>query len=277
MHKITLATLFHDPEARLAYLTKKYGAKITSLFIDCFVVSDLATESDGRSLEPLIKAGMTVVEKPEKHANEIGTGRRLALKAAVKDGVGEYIFYCDFDRLLHWIWRYPEELKRVLKNEVGKFDCTAVGRTERAFKTHPIEQREPEAATNEVIAKTVGLPKLDVTTGAFIFNWSTAVAILKTYKEKASLFSSLSITDTEWPMTAHLLGKTVGMIETEGLEFETPDAYRKEIAKLGYEEWLIQHFTEKEKAYRWSIANESIAAIEETRKRIAPVNKEKET
>ena len=55
----------------------------------------------------------------------------------------------------------------------------------------------------------------------------------------------------------------MGYVEVEGLEFETPDQYRREIAQLGYEEWIRRNFTEANVQKRWERAYVTETRIKE--------------
>ncbi len=65
----------------------------------------------------------------------VGNARRDSLKF-VSNYDYDYYHYCDFDRLLTWIKEYPAELNSFIQNIVD-VDYLIIGRTEKAFQTHP--------------------------------------------------------------------------------------------------------------------------------------------
>ena len=62
------------------------------------------------------------------------SGKYQSLQRALRTDV-EWVQYCDFDRLLHWLECFPEELAAMLR--ATSADCLILGRTERAWVTHP--------------------------------------------------------------------------------------------------------------------------------------------
>ncbi|GAG29339.1 unnamed protein product, partial [marine sediment metagenome] len=215
-----------------------------------------ATSADTvESIEEMPHA--TAVKKPEGWDRKMGLGRRLAVNMAVQEGA-EFVLHIDLDRLTHWILSYEDELIAVLKRDIPTHDFLIIGRTERAFGTHPGQQREPESDTNEAISRALDM-RVDVTSGCSSFRGDVGHAIVR-----MSASSDFSSTDTEWPLLARLGGFTVGYIATEGLEFETPDRYADCIAEIGYGAWVRELFDDAQLAYRWQLARASIDIIGHT-------------
>ena len=69
----------------------------------------------------------------------LGRARRAALELALEWDPAAILF-CDFDRVLHWAECYPDGLARVVTDLAAR-DFTVLGRTARAFASHPRIQR----------------------------------------------------------------------------------------------------------------------------------------
>jgi hypothetical protein len=129
---------------------------------------------------------------------------------------------------------YPHELDDVIAGIPG-YDMLVLGRTERAWATHPPYQTETESLFNRVFALATGL-SWDVGAGSRGLSRRAAEALLE-HSEDQTVG-----TDAEWPLL--LLdrdGFHVDYRACEGLEFETPDRFGPEIeAAGGYEAWEAQ-------------------------------------
>ena len=162
---------------------------------------------------------------------QTGEGRRAALRAA-GDAFPDCLS-CDLDRWLHWATAWPRELAALpariarLRKRGPTPWYVCLGRTGRAFRTHPAAQRLPEAATNRALTRAAGRP-LDAVAGAA---WLTPEAVTLILSESVEPTAS---TDLEWPALilrrdpARLYG-----LRCEGLEWETPDFHPAAIAAAG--------------------------------------------
>jgi hypothetical protein len=191
-----------------------------------------------------------------------GEGRRAALAAAGPEHPS--YFSCDFDRWLHWSRFWPEELlalpARVAR--LGRRHRTppwyvCLGRTARAFATHPAAQRLPETATNRALSVAAGR-SLDAVSGAAWLTPEAAAVILANSREPTAA------TDLEWPVLIlrHDPGRLRGL-RCEGLEWETPDFHPEEImAAGGLEAWTRATFdTPAMWAARLHLASTSASAL----------------
>ncbi|MGH9285500.1 MAG: hypothetical protein ACRD0M_07475, partial [Acidimicrobiales bacterium] len=138
------------------------------------------------------------------------------------------VVFIDLDRLLHWQEAWPAELAGVLNDHRGA-DLTVLGRTARAFATHPGIQRDTEAVVNTVFARLTGR-QWDVLTGARGFSRRGAEAIVTGCPRERTVG-----TDAAWPL--FLLRRRpdlrVDYREVEGLEFETADRYADQVGAAG--------------------------------------------
>ena len=142
--------------------------------------------------------------------------------------------YSDCDRVLHWAEWFPEELDRVAER-LAEHDFIVLGRTRRAFESHPRVQRDTEIIVNRVFEQVSG-HAWDVTAAARGLALRAAQAIIEGCPDE-----ELS-TDVSWPLFLERAGGfSLGYIAAEGLEFETPDRYSREEAQAGGRaEWLAQ-------------------------------------
>jgi hypothetical protein len=226
MSNIALATTIHDPEARFLEKIEKYLPTIKLVCPDIAIASTFITNSATKQI--LIDNQVRLIETLE---NRIGASRRKALELALTYGKPS-VLYCDFDRMLHWAAAYPSELTS-LHEWTSHYDYLVIGRTQRAFNTHPAAQRETEAITNRVFFSSFRY-NCDVTTGTSVMTQKAVQAIL------AHSRADSNATDTEWPLIVlRFVSDKIGCIEVEGMEFETADFYEDKIAEFpSYEEWL---------------------------------------
>jgi hypothetical protein len=160
----------------------------------------------------------------------IGNARRGTLLAGLEAGTS-HLQMCDFDRAIHWVARYPQELADVIR-DIPAYDLLVLGRTERAWASHPPFQAETEPLFNHVFALATGLT-WDVGAGSRGLSRRAAEMLLR-----ISVEQTVGV-DAEWPLL--LLDRedfVVGHRECEGLEFETADRFGPEIDAAGsYEAW----------------------------------------
>ena len=188
------------------------------------------------ALDLFTRAGALIVHGPPDQAVErfkLGAARRAAVELGLQFDQ-PFILHCDCDRVLHWAERYPEELARVAAR-VADYDLTVIGRTQRAFDSHPRIQRDTEAIVNRVFAMT-SRQAWDVTAATRGLSRRAAQAIL------AHCPDVQVSTDVSWTLFLRGSGGyTLGYVETEGMEFETPDRYADQIAQAGgLERWMEQ-------------------------------------
>jgi len=252
---ICLVSVLHDPHGRQLLAAKKHVDKLRHLYPQLAVVATTETSSD--ILKNLRQQGVFL---QVTEGCEIGLKRREALAFGLQVGA-PYVHYCDFDRILHWIGTYPGELDEIFR-EIVKHGFVIIGRTQRAFETHPRVQQEMERITNHVCSLALER-RVDVTSGSCAASRETAELILSHSR------AVTNATDTEWPMIVSLFSDaTIGFLQVEGLEFETLDYYQEEIRSAGSpERWLqLTYESSIEMWYaRMKLALESIEAIRAVR------------
>ena len=246
-----LAATLHDPEGRLldalaaraGHLARYEGVYVAATATTAPAVADLLTSR-----------GVVVLAGDE----QIGVARRAALGTAAGAGHAD-VLACDFDRWLHWAGRFPEELAAVparlaRRRPAAWYAC--LGRTARAFATHPPVQRAAEGATNRALSLAVGR-RLDATAGACWLTREGAELVLRDSVE------ATNATDLEWPALVHRTDpRRLTFLATEGLEFETAAFYPAEVAAAGGEVAWVRARYERPEVWRdrLRLATDSVAA-----------------
>lgn len=215
MINIGLICVTHDPIGKNINLIKKHSPLLNKIYKDLFITVSEETNKD--LIDELEKSRFNVEIIPKKGAAH---ARREVLKFGLT-GCNQYFHYCDFDRLLTWADKYGDELKNTV-NEIPNYDYLIFGRTERALNTHPIEWILTEKITNKIFSLELG-QEADVTAGSCGFSRQSGKLILDNSKDK--------MTDAEWPMIIHRIGKMkVGYRSVEGLEYrEDVNGYTRQI------------------------------------------------
>jgi len=211
----------HDPTgAVLRLATEEALQAIVDVFGACTVV---CSEESTADVEPaLSRSGVAVVRRG---------GERLDLYRAALAAAGEYVMYADFDRLLHWERSYPAELEEIARRE-PRPELTIIGRTARAFDSHPACQRLTEGPANELFRHLFDVPPdTDVFASCWILGRRAAAYLRDAPVAPGTAFYAL------WPAMLLRAGFGPGYLAAEGLEWETPDAHTDDIARLGYDAW----------------------------------------
>jgi hypothetical protein len=229
-----LLSSLHDPEARLLRLvqplstddqpTGRAWREIAENYAFRLVVASPPTSANTcRALEV---AGFEVVVGTDAPDRGLWAMVDRALSKPV-----ERIHFCDLDRFVHWLYRFPDELLR-LPSAWGQHDLTMLVRTGRAFATHPPCQTLTEAIGNRVIAERIGIPHADAFSGSYVWSRRAARALVDATCPRDVRFYA------EGVLAPFRAGCSIGYLEVEGLEWETPDQYPDEIARFGYDAWL---------------------------------------
>lgn len=161
--------------------------------------------------------------------------------------------YCDFDRLLHWQLHYPKELRRTAGAISKSKGFVFINRTRRAFESHPETQKDTETVMNMLVSAYMGR-RVDIGSGTFGFD-----------RKACRKFAGIRGDVSELRFLGHFVacvkksGMHVKCMNSEGMEWETPDVHRKEISRLGYGRWLSQFQSQKE----WARRVESLRQVAE--------------
>ena len=256
---VHLVATVNDPRNRLAALTQRQLPALLDLYCAVTLLCSQATSSETVAL--LRDLGAEVVyddEEPDGHSY-IGRKRRRALHLGLAADA-EYLQLCDFDRALHWMATYPHELTQIVAAIQG-YDLLVLGRTSRAFKTHPPYQTCTERLVNYVFGLAYG-QEMDITAGSRGFSRRAAAYLVDRSREM-----TVGV-DAEWPLLLQRVpGMIIGYQVCEGLEFETADGFESEVeAAGGLAAWME---TLSASPQRWAYRLRMAAEIAEAAARLS--------
>jgi hypothetical protein len=257
MSDVALVATVHQPDQRLV---GSMEAQLPALAVRyAALVAYCSRDTHSVVLDLLRQQGALVEVDGEEPAGILGIGaaRRRTIHAGLRAGTS-HLQMCDFDRILHWVAGYPRELETVIA-AIPNYDLLVLGRTERAWATHPPYQAETEPLFNRVFHLATGLP-WDIGAGSRGLSRRAAELLLSISREP-----TVGV-DAEWPLL--LLkppsgtfsadeGFCLGYRSCEGLEYETADRFGPEIeAAGGYEAWVRQMSSNPKRwAFRLQVAN----------------------
>lgn len=205
LSKIGLLTVTHDPKGKNIKLLDELHKEFEEIYGELFIT--ISDESSDDLVNKFESTQFKVKLIPKKGAAE---ARREVVNFGLS-GTSEYYHYCDFDRLLTWGKNYLEELKS-LNTIIPNHDYLILGRTERAFSTHPRAWIDTEKITNTICSLELN-KEVDITAGSCSFSRECAKYINKYSKDK--------MTDSEWAMIIHRIAKLgVDYRAAEGLEYQ---------------------------------------------------------
>ncbi|MCU0494531.1 MAG: hypothetical protein MUD01_23335 [Chloroflexaceae bacterium] len=258
MVTVTLAATHHDADGRMLAQMARVLPLLNSVYCRVTVFQTPATVAESQAL--LRAHGATVAvgspATPTGHLH-LGIWRRQALALGLHHAAGaSHIHFCDLDRVLHWAEFHMAELAATLA-ALPTADLTVLGRTPRAFASHPRVQRDTESLVNHVFQLSTGLP-WDMMAASRGLSLAAAQHIVRESRD-----DTLG-TDCSWPLLLWGQGSfTLSYREVEGLEFETLDRYDDEVAALGgAEAWLNRMDADPQQwAYRLHMAQVEVAAI----------------
>ena len=236
MYRIIVTTTLHDPNANMKDMILKYGKKAREL---CYRLFLIVSDTTAQEIIDLVKHDVDIVQICySKHIRDTYID---ALKLGVSHAEeSDKILYADYDRLLHWISRYPQEFQQTLET-YPDVDFFHIGRTERAFQTHPETQRNTEILANELGSVMLGFPSThDMLSACYGFSKPLLEKILNVNLKTELGFYAI------WAFSAYKMAKSYEYRQVEGQEWETPDRFYNEIRALGYDKWLEQFQTAKE-------------------------------
>lgn len=259
---VALASTHHDPEGLLDEQASRMLPLLSALYGHMLVMLSPATLPATRRL--LEDAGTKVVVNDPGQAGSssfLGRNRRQAALLALEEAPeASHVHLCDFDRMLHWAQFYPDDLSAVLPF-LCAYDFTVLGRTPRAFTSHPRVQRDTEAIINHVFSLASGRA------------WDVTAASRGVSRRASRVIADCADdtigNDCSWPLCVMRHTQlSLGYRETEGLEFETLDRFAGIAAAAGGPDaWLERLDADpKQWAVRLELARievESIAAYDD--------------
>lgn len=222
MQSIALLTVTHDPLGRNINLFRELQRDLETIYSELFIT--VSEESSPDLIKVLVDSKFNVKIIPKKGAAH---ARREVVKFGL-DRQSAFYQYCDFDRILTWTKNYLDELREIVL-DIPNHHYLILGRTNRAYLTHPNEWVETEKITNKIFSLEFG-QEVDITAGSCSFSKESAKYINMHSKEK--------MTDAEWPMIIHRIAKSkVDYKAVEGLEYhEEINSISNKISEA--EKWL---------------------------------------
>ncbi len=201
--QVALTCITHDPTGSLLSTIKELKEELLNLNYDkkYITISNVTPKEIVKELEEC-NFHINIVEKLG-----VGNARRDSLKFVSNY---DYYHYCDFDRLLTWIKEYPAELNSFIHNIVD-VDYLIIGRTEKAFQTHPEEWQVTESVSNKIMSLQLE-KQVDITAGSCALSKRAIDYIIK--------YSKCRMTDGEWPMIINTFTDfNISYITVEGLKY----------------------------------------------------------
>ncbi len=221
---VALVATVHDPDKHLYSLTEGKLPELKTVYAALVLACSSTTHPAILAL--LQESGAKVYRETTPPGWEgLGRVRKGVLRAGLETEY-DHFHLCDFDRALHWVAHYPHELRQVVR-DIADHDFLIMGRTARAFATHPPVQMETERAVNVVFSKVFGR-EADITGGSRGLSRQAVEVLLEHSREEG-----LGV-DAEWPLIVRRFSELrLGYRACEGLEFETGDGREEEIARAG--------------------------------------------
>jgi len=249
MTGIALVLTARDPNGRMTDAVHRWVGDLQRVFgpVGVLATSDTVSET----LAPFGELVRVEAEPPGR----IGRSRHRAVELAVAIGAS-HTLVGELDRMLHWAELFGDELAS-MPSAISACDVTVLGRTERAFATHPEALRVTEGIVNDVWSRVTGDP-WDVMVGVRGMSLDVAKALVA----GGPVVDGVE-TDVIWPLWAKREGFSVGYVATEGLEFETADRFGPEVeAAGGPEAWQRALDADPSRwARRLEFARRSVEAI----------------
>jgi len=226
---VCLASPFHDPEGKLLELLQEQGEALIKLYKGNAFIS-VSASTNPTIINLLKNQGFHVHKQSKLESSSVSANYLAVLKMATKTS-NKHIHLLDFDRALHWVKRFPRELRDVIQILPTYKGYVSFIRTSRAFQSHPQTQRTTETIVNTIASEIAGVT-IDIMSGSFGFYKSLAQKIIKEAKRKDyGIYAE----------TLHIALQhkyLISTIEVEGLEWETPDQFKESIQQKGYTAWL---------------------------------------
>jgi hypothetical protein len=245
---VGLVVTAHEPDERLLNLAERQLPTLVARYRSLTAFCSGSTHPAMLDLLRAQGARVEVDNQPAAGIDQIGRVRRRTLRAGLQAGTS-HLQLCDFDRALHWVAHYPDEMDTVIA-EIPNYDMIVLGRTARAWATHPPYQADTEPLFNKVFALVSGRA-WDVGAGSRGLSRRAGETLLALSQEQ-----TVGI-DAEWPLLLMAQDSfRVSYRACEGLEFETADRFGPEIeAAGGYEAWEAQVSADPDRwAFRLKVA-----------------------
>jgi hypothetical protein len=253
----TLAATLHDPRGALADDLRRGLPRLAALYRAVAVTTSPPTAPRLNRL--LEDAGMFAGTPP---ANRRGPLYRLAIRRALASDATR-IHYLDLDRALHWLRRAPRELAAALR-VARRHRVLVLGRTANAHRSHHVPLYATETLANRLLGGRLGVAgRLDLLVPSFVLDRAAATALLQGSRARdAAIYGELAA------LVMHGAAE-VAYLECRGLDWETPDRYRRAVRRVGLAAWRRRQETPAEWALRVDMAREFVLGFERTLARLS--------
>ena len=231
---VALLTPLHDPRGALVAEVdrvrkdRRASAAWTALRATLAdVVATASPEGSAATRDAFASLGFRIVAR-----SEAGPGSfmwSLADLALALDA--DHYFVPDSDRLLHWLLAHADELAE-LPRRWGQQDVLNLARSPQAFASHPPMQTLTEGPAMALIAHVCGWPGADPFSGAYLLSRRALEAVVVSDAPRDETFYAEAF------LAPARAGCSFDLWSVEGLEWETPDLHRAEIAARGHDAWL---------------------------------------
>ena len=240
---IALAATLHDPTGALGPDLDRSIARLQSLYVGIAVTTSPPTSA--RMVAALRDLGVYAGTPP---SNTRGPLYRMAVRGALRHPASA-VHYLDFDRALHWCRVAPRELAAVLRL-TRRHPRLVIGRTPRAHASHHRPLWATETVANRIMADHLGVTgRFDVLVPSFVLERKVARALVaRSRANDEGLYG-------EWAALVAGLAPALAYVECRGLDWETPDRFRRAVRRIGLPAWRRRQETPREWALRIELAD----------------------
>ncbi|HXJ35401.1 MAG TPA: hypothetical protein VMS22_15315 [Candidatus Eisenbacteria bacterium] len=252
---IALAATLHDPTAALRDDIERALPRLRALYAGVAVATSPPTSK--RIVRQLAAAGVHAGTPP---ANTRGPLYRMAIRGALETAAPA-VHYVDFDRAVHWLRVAPRELAAVLRLS-RRQGPLLVGRTATAHASHHRPLWATELVAGRLIADELGVAgRLDVLVPSFVLPAGAAGELARRSRARGEEIYG------EWAALVAAAVPQLAYVECRGLDWETPDRFRRAVRRAGLAAWRRRQETPGEWALRTAMAEKIVAGFERTRAR----------
>lgn len=252
---VALAATLHDPTGALRREIAWGLPQLRALYSSIAVATSPPTSS--RVIDLLQAEGIHAGTPP---ANTRGPLYRMSVRGALRARPSA-VHYLDFDRALHWLRSAPREMRAVVRLSRAH-RALLLGRTDAAHASHHRPLWATEVVANRLMADSLGISgRLDLLVPSFVLESADARALLARSRTRdAEVYG-------EWAALVPVLVPTLAYVECRGLDWETPDRFRRSVRRIGMVAWRRRQDTPKEWALRTALAETIVAAFVRARRR----------
>jgi hypothetical protein len=143
----------------------------------------------------------------------------------------------------------PRELQAVLR-VARRHRCLVVGRTPRAHASHHRPLWATETVANRIMADHLGIAgRFDVLVPSFVVARDAArTVVTRSRANDEGLYG-------EWAALVAAGAPALAYLECRGLDWETPDRFRRTVRRIGLPAWRRRQETSQEWAFRIALAD----------------------